>query len=190
MAGIQYRRNVGPFSFSTVVANHSSRCRCPIRRLLRLPRRRPLPFPHRPSRLIWWTGWNYRASKTTPPSWFDLCHVPTAGLPGVVFDRARRQSCVVWESRGPSRRSGCLFRLAGVERSVRLEWAWWECRLRHVSSDRVRAARSGRCRWRKRRMRLRPCRPERGLDVGWLRRRRLRGASPRTVAVGKLGGVV
>jgi hypothetical protein len=159
MAGIPYRKNVGPFSFSTVVANHSSRYHCPIRRLPRLPRRRLLPFRHRPSSPMRSTYLSYRASKTTPPSWYALCHVPTADLPGVVVDRARRQSCVVLESLVPSRLLGCLFRQADVGRSVRSEWAWWVCRLRHASNDRVRSARSGRCRWRRMRMRLRPCRP-------------------------------
>jgi hypothetical protein len=73
MAGIPYRKNVGPFSFSTVVANHSSRYHCPIRRLPRLPRRRLLPFRHRPSSPMRSTYLSYRASKTTPPSWYALC---------------------------------------------------------------------------------------------------------------------
>jgi hypothetical protein len=166
MAGIPYRKNVGPFSFSTVVANHSSRCHYPIRRLPRLPRRRHLPFRHRLSSPMQSTYLSCRASKTTPPSWYAPCHVPTADLPGVVVDRARRRSCVVWESLVPTRLLRCLFRSADVGRSVRSEWVWWVCCLQHVSNDRVRSARSGRCRWRRRmRMRLRPCRP------GWCWRR-------------------
>ena len=161
MVGTRYRKNVGPFSFSKVSENHSSHCRCLIRRLPRLPRRRPLPFPHRQSSLMYLTYLNCRASKTTPPSWYGLCHVPTADLPGVLVDHARQQSCVVWESLVPSRLLGCLSRLADVGRSVRSEWVWWACCLRHVWNDRVRSARSGRCRWRRMRMRLRPCRPGR-----------------------------
>jgi hypothetical protein len=166
MAGIPYRKNVGPFSFSTVVANHSSRCHYPIHRLPRLPRRRHLPFRHRLSSPMQSTYLSCRASKTTPPSWYAPCHVPTADLPGVVVDRARRRSCVVWESLVPTRLLRCLFRSADVGRSVRSEWVWWVCYLQRVSNDRVRSARSGRCRWRRRmRMRLRPCRP------GWCWRR-------------------
>jgi hypothetical protein len=146
MAGTQYRRNAGPFSFSKVVVNHSSHCRCLIRRLPRLPRRRPLPFPHRPSSLMYLTYLNCRASKTTPPSWYGLCHVPTADLPGVLVDHVRQQSCVLWEFLVPSRLLRCLFGPAGVGRSGRSEWAWWVCFLRHVSNDRVRSARSERCR--------------------------------------------
>jgi len=137
---------------------------------------------------MWLTYLSYRASKTTLPSWYVLYHVPTAGLPGVLVGRAHRQSCVVWESLVPSRLLGCLFRLADVVRSVRSEWAWWGCRLRHVSNDRVRSARSGRCRWRKMRIRLQPCRPEGGFGVG-RQGRRLGGASPLTVAVLKRSGV-
>jgi len=161
MAGTRYRRNAGPFSSSTVVVNHSSHCRYPIRRLPRLLRRRLLPFPHHPSSRTQSTYSNCRVSTRVPPSWCALCHVTRAGLLGVVAGHARRQSCVAWESLVPSRRSGYLFRLAGVGRSGRWELVWWECCLRHASSDRVRSAWSGRCRWR-RRMRLRPCRPERG----------------------------
>jgi hypothetical protein len=166
MVGTRYRKNVGPFSFSKVSENHSSHCRCPIRRLPRLPRRRPLPFPRRRSSLMYLTYLNCRASKTTRPSWYVLCHVPTADLPGVLVDHARRQSCVVWEFLVPSRLLRCLFGMAGVGRSGRSEWEWWVCCPRHVSVDQVRLARSGRCRLRRMRMRLRPCRPGRGWTAG------------------------
>ena len=164
MAGIRCKRNVGPSSFSTVVASRSSHCRYPNHRPLHPPLRRLLPSRHRPSSRMHAICLSSRVSTTHPPSSYAPYRVRTVDPPGEVVGRVRRQSCVVWVSREQSRRlDGCIRSVAG-QKTARWRSGSWVCSLRLVANVRVRSAKCGRCCWR--------LRPSRDRDRwGWNGRR-------------------
>ena len=164
MAGSRCKRNVGPSSFSMVVANRSSRCRCPIHRLLRPPRRHLLPSRHRPSSPMHAICLSSHVSTTHPPSSYAPYHVRTVDPPGEVVGRVRRQSCVVWVFPVQSRRLDGYTRLVVVQKTAHWQSESWVCSLRLVANVRVRSAKCGRCCWR-----LRPSRDRDGW--GWNGRR-------------------